>query len=73
MGLRDVDLLKLDVEGAELEVIAGMKRYLPKHIVGEYRGARRIRLLNEMLHERGYKVTWEPHTTCMGVFYTQRI
>lgn len=74
LKLKSVDLLKLDVEGAEIEVIKGMNKILPLHIVGEYHGVIRLNKLKELLFEKGYKVvcTRPTYKEC-GIFYAKHV
>ena len=73
LALKDVDLMKLDVEGAEVEVIRVMKRILPQHIVGEWHGTARLHKLRVLLQEKGYRVVHRFSTQNLGIFYARRI
>jgi len=69
--VKGCDILKLDVEGAEVKVLKGMTKILPHHIVREYHGLDNARRLKSVLEERGYKVliTKPEQSTEIGVFY----
>ncbi len=72
LKLKSVDLLKLDVEGAEVEVVRGMNKVLPLHIVGEYHGVTRLNRLKELLSEKGYRVVHtQPSYRGRGIFYAR--
>lgn len=73
LALKDVDLMKLDVEGAEVEVIRGMKRIFPQHIVGEWHGVARLHKLKTLLQERGYKVAHNSFAQNLGIFYARHV
>jgi len=71
LALKDVDLMKLDVEGSELEVIQGMQRVLPQYIVGEWHGTARLHKLRAFLQEKGYRTVYSSSTQNLGVFYAR--
>jgi FkbM family methyltransferase len=57
LGLEKVDLLKLDVEGAEAEILAGGTHVLNRvgRIVMEYHGQERLRQVRSILDEAEFK------------------
>jgi FkbM family methyltransferase len=52
---RDADLVKVDVEGAEFEVLAGMVKHRPKNLVVELHDERREDELIQTSLNMGYK------------------
>lgn len=50
----DADLVKIDVEGAEFEVIDGMNKYLPKMLIVELHDERREAELLNVMSRKGY-------------------
>lgn len=73
LSLKEVDLVKLDVEGAELNVINGMKKYTPLHIVGVWHGLTRLLKLEQLLEDKGYKVLYRRSNRNIGVFYARHV
>jgi FkbM family methyltransferase len=57
LGLERVQLIKLDVEGAEAEVLAGGTRVLSRveRIVMEYHGQERLEQVREIMHEANFR------------------
>lgn len=55
LKIKHIDLLKIDVEGAELDVLKGLRK-LPKHIVIEYHGAENAKKVSNMLKSLKYTV-----------------
>ena len=53
LGLK-ADLVKIDVEGAEFEILEGMNKYLPKNIVLELHDERREEELLQKMSMKGY-------------------
>lgn len=53
----DADLVKIDVDGAELDVLDGMRKYLPKTMIVELHDERRAEELCNKLIEKGYDVS----------------
>jgi FkbM family methyltransferase len=55
-NIQSVDLAKIDVEGAEIEVLEGIKDINVKKIVMEYHGKDKIEKISLCLRSRGYTV-----------------
>lgn len=65
---RDIDLIKLDIEGAEIEVITNMmeKSFFPKQILVEFdelhdpskKAVKRVDQVHELLLENGYELLY---------------
>ena len=51
----DADLVKIDVEGAEFDIIEGMKLYLPKRVIIELHDERREQELLSKMGDKGYE------------------
>ncbi len=51
------DLVKIDVEGAEFDVLDGMRTYLPKNVVVELHDERREIELEQRMMAKGYSST----------------
>jgi len=56
LALKDIDLMKVDVETSELEVVQGMQRVIPQHIVRGWHGMARLHKLRILLQEKSYQV-----------------
>jgi len=56
LKIDEVDLVKIDVEGAEIDVIRGIKKTFVKRITMEYHGKENARQILNLLKSRGYKV-----------------
>lgn len=53
----DADMVKIDVEGAEFEVLEGMNKHLPKQVIIELHDENRAEELTNKLIEKGYDVS----------------
>jgi len=56
LKIDEVDLVKIDVEGSEVDVIRGIKKTFVKRITMEYHGKENARQILNLLKLRGYKV-----------------
>ena len=56
LNIDHIDLLKVDVEGAELEVLKGIKETFVERITMEYHGKEKVRQVSHLLESRGYDV-----------------
>lgn len=52
----DADMVKIDVEGQEVEVVEGMRKYLPKRMIIELHDERRLDELRNLLAEKCYDI-----------------
>lgn len=52
----DADLVKIDVEGAELDILDGMVKYLPRNVIVELHDEKRRYDLRSRMLNKGYNV-----------------
>jgi len=71
LKINHVDLLKIDAEGAELDVLIGLNKLQPKRIVMEYHGQENAQKVSILLKSLGYKVGIQKNgqTGDLGILY----
>lgn len=55
MGVKEIDLIKIDTEGAEYDILHSIKLHYVKYILGELHGVRDFSLM-QYLEENGFSV-----------------